>query len=90
MKHFFFSRVGLERSGLFGMCSLVGCTILAAASVYAPGSPMFVVSVVGTTDPDWVADNKTSVVLLLCGIISARFGEENRSSIQIILFLYKC
>lgn len=66
-------RIGLERTGLFGMFFLVSTSSLSVASLFLPGSPFL-----GSGQP--VHDNSShefqwySVATLLTGIIAARFG----------------
>ncbi|XP_046645830.1 solute carrier family 40 member 1-like [Daphnia pulicaria] len=82
--------MGVERTGLYGFSLEVACLTLCVASVWAPGTPFDLASVSVSSIADPFAFNNsstnstgsyenspesyTSVILLLTGIILARFG----------------
>jgi len=77
-------RLGVEKTGIGGFSSEVACLTLCVASIWAPGSPfdahalseLFNNSATKTSaaQPLKAPSSYVSVVLLLTGIISSRFG----------------
>lgn len=61
--------MGVETTGFLGMCLLVAMTSVSVASVFVPTSPFW-----NNFGPDLKTEGYTSVVVLLTGITSARFG----------------
>ena len=61
--------MGVETTGFVGMMLLVTMTSVSVASVFVPTSPFW-----NNFGPDLKTEGHTSVVVLLTGITSARFG----------------
>eukprot|EP00094_Tigriopus_californicus_P010640 TCALIF_10264-PA protein Name:"Similar to SLC40A1 Solute carrier family 40 member 1 (Homo sapiens)" AED:0.13 eAED:0.13 QI:0/0/0/0.85/1/1/7/0/485 len=66
-------RIGMERTGLFGMFFLVSTSSLSVASLFLPGSP-FLASGRPILEDSSDEFQWQSVATLLTGIIAARFG----------------
>jgi len=70
------SRVGLERTGLFGMAMLISCSTLAVVANFLPGSPMDLVYLLRD---DAILINTTAVINTTMGINTTHQGEEGLS-----------
>ena len=74
-KNDFCRRLGLERTGLFGMFLLVSTSTFSVVSIFIPGSPFINwISNIENEDHDKTS-NIAHVTVLMTGIILARFGK---------------